>query len=213
MPALSLPPAKAAHSPKPTYKNISKTHPLPTPAAAQLRLPPQAAAAAPTQAKWRRRPRIKRTRMSSLRQRIATRLVQAQHTAAILTTFNEVDMTNTMALRKRFKDEFAEKHETGLGGMSFFTRATVKALEKYPLINAQIDGTDVVQPEFVNMGIAVGTPKGLVVPVLKDTQDMGFADIEKEIRGYAKKPVTANYKWPTWKAAPSPLPMVACTAA
>ena len=132
-------------------------------------------------------PGEKRTRLSPLRQRIATRLVQAQHTAAILTTFNEIDMSHCVELRKRFKDRFAEKHETGLGFMSFFSKAAIKALEQYPLINAQIDGTDLVEYDHINLGIAVGTDKGLVVPVLKNAQDMGFADIERGIREFAGK--------------------------
>jgi len=125
--------------------------------------------------------------MSPLRQRIAQRLVQAQHTAAILTTFNEVDMSAAMGLRKRFKEEFEKKHGVGLGFMSFFAMATVQALRKYPLVNSQIDGTDVVTPEGVHLSVAVGTDKGLVVPVLRNVQNLGFADIEKGIKALAAK--------------------------
>jgi 2-oxoglutarate dehydrogenase E2 component (dihydrolipoamide succinyltransferase) len=128
-----------------------------------------------------------RKRMSPLRQRIAQRLVQAQSTAAILTTFNEIDMSAVMELRTKWKSDFEKKLGVGLGFMSFFTVACVKALEKYPLINSQIDGTDIVTPDGIHMGIAVGTEKGLVVPVLRNVQDLGFADIEKAIRGYALK--------------------------
>jgi 2-oxoglutarate dehydrogenase E2 component (dihydrolipoamide succinyltransferase) len=128
-----------------------------------------------------------RKRMSALRQRIATRLVQAQHTAAILTTFNEVDMFAVMELRKRHKEEFEKKLGVSLGFMSFFAVASVKALEKYPLINSQIDGTDVVSFPGIHLGVAVGTDKGLVVPVIRDVQRMGFAEIEKAIKGYALK--------------------------
>ncbi len=128
-----------------------------------------------------------RKRMSALRQRIAQRLVQAQHTAAILTTFNEVDMTACMELRKRFKDEFEKKYGTGLGFMSFFTAAAVKALQKFPLINSQVDGTDVVSFDGIHMGVAVGTEKGLVVPVLRHAERMSFADIERSIREAAAK--------------------------
>ncbi|MBA3707291.1 MAG: 2-oxoglutarate dehydrogenase complex dihydrolipoyllysine-residue succinyltransferase [Planctomycetes bacterium] len=128
-----------------------------------------------------------RKRMSALRQRIAQRLVQAQHTAAILTTFNEVDMSACMDLRKRFKEEFEKKHGIGLGFMSFFTAAAVKALQKYPLINSQIDGTDIVSFDHIHVGVAVGTEKGLVVPVLRNAQRMGFADIERSIREAAAK--------------------------
>ena len=128
-----------------------------------------------------------RKRMSPLRQRIAQRLVQAQSTAAILTTVNEIDMSAVMELRTKWKGDFEKKLGVGLGFMSFFTVACVKALEKYPLINSQIDGTDIVTPDGIHMGIAVGTEKGLVVPVLRNVQDLGFADIEKAIRGYALK--------------------------
>jgi 2-oxoglutarate dehydrogenase E2 component (dihydrolipoamide succinyltransferase) len=128
-----------------------------------------------------------RKRMSTLRQRIAQRLVQAQHTAAILTTFNEIDMGACMDLRKKYKEEFEKKNNIGLGFMSFFTVAAVKALQKYPLINSQIDGTDIVGFDGVHMGVAVGTEKGLVVPVLRNAEKMGFADIEKAIKNAALK--------------------------
>jgi 2-oxoglutarate dehydrogenase E2 component (dihydrolipoamide succinyltransferase) len=128
-----------------------------------------------------------RKRMSTLRQRIAQRLVQAQHTAAILTTFNENDKGACMDLRKKFKEEFEKKHAIGLGFMSFFTVAAVKALQKYPLINSQIDGTDIVGFDGVHMGVAVGTDKGLVVPVLRNAEKMSFADIEKAIKNAAVK--------------------------
>ncbi len=128
-----------------------------------------------------------RKRMSTLRQRIAQRLVQAQHTAAILTTFNEIDMGACMDLRKKFKEEFEKKNSIGLGFMSFFTIAAVKALQKYPLINSQIDGTDIIGFDGVHMGVAVGTEKGLVVPVLRNAERMGFADIEKAIKNAALK--------------------------
>jgi len=128
-----------------------------------------------------------RKRMSPLRQRIAQRLVQAQSTAAILTTFNEIDMSAVMELRSKWKVDFEKKLGVGLGFMSFFTVACVKALEKYPLINSQIDGNDIVTPDGIHMGIAVGTEKGLVVPVLRNADQLGLADIEKAIRGYALK--------------------------
>jgi 2-oxoglutarate dehydrogenase E2 component (dihydrolipoamide succinyltransferase) len=128
-----------------------------------------------------------RKRMSTLRQRIAQRLVQAQRTAAILTTFNEIDMGACMDLRKKFKEEFEKKHGIGLGFMSFFTVAAVKALQKYPLINSQIEGTDIVSFDGVHMGVAVGTDKGLVVPVLRNAERMSFADVEKAIKNAAVK--------------------------
>jgi 2-oxoglutarate dehydrogenase E2 component (dihydrolipoamide succinyltransferase) len=125
--------------------------------------------------------------MTPIRQRIAQRLVQAQRTAAILTTFNEVDMSAAMALRKKWKESFEKTHGTGLGFMSIFATAVVAALKKYPLVNSQIDGQDIVTPDGVHLSIAIGTEKGLVVPVLKNAQDMGFADIEKAIKGFAGK--------------------------
>jgi 2-oxoglutarate dehydrogenase E2 component (dihydrolipoamide succinyltransferase) len=130
---------------------------------------------------------VTRKRMTPLRQRIAQRLVQAQHTAAILTTFNEIDMSAAMGLRKRFKEEFEKKHGIGLGFMSIFGAATILALKKYPLINSQIDGTDIVTPNGVHLGIAVGTEKGLVVPVLRNADKFSFADIEKAIKAAAVK--------------------------
>ncbi|TVR11659.1 MAG: 2-oxoglutarate dehydrogenase complex dihydrolipoyllysine-residue succinyltransferase [Planctomycetota bacterium] len=128
-----------------------------------------------------------RRRMSPLRQRIAKRLVQAQRTAAMLTTFNEVDMSACMALRKQHKEAFQEKHGVGLGFMSFFVSAAVAALRTYPDINSRIEGDEIVTPHDINVGVAVGTEKGLVVPVLRQAQNMGFADIEGGIRGYAKR--------------------------
>jgi 2-oxoglutarate dehydrogenase E2 component (dihydrolipoamide succinyltransferase) len=125
--------------------------------------------------------------MSPIRQRIAQRLVQAQRTAAILTTFNEVDMSAVMSLRKRWKEDFEKKHGVGLGFMSFFASAVVQALRKYPLVNSRIEGTDVVTPAGVHLGIAVGTDRGLVVPVLRDVQDLSLAGIEKAIKEYAVK--------------------------
>ncbi len=128
-----------------------------------------------------------RRRMTPIRQRIAQRLVQAQRTAAILTTFNEVDMSAAMALRKKWKEGFEKAHGTGLGFMSIFATAVVHALKKYPLVNSQIDGQDIITPDGVHLSIAIGTEKGLVVPVLRDAQNLGFADIEKAIKGYAGK--------------------------
>jgi 2-oxoglutarate dehydrogenase E2 component (dihydrolipoamide succinyltransferase) len=130
-------------------------------------------------------PGVVRKRMSALRQKIAQRLVSAQHNAAILTTFNEIDMFACMDLRKRFKEEFEKKHGVGLGFMSFFTAAAVKALQKFPLINSQIDGNEVLTFDHIDIGVAVGTEKGLVVPVLRHVESMGFADIERAIRDYA----------------------------
>ena len=125
--------------------------------------------------------REERVKMTRLRQTIAKRLKDSQNTAAMLTTYNEVDMTEIMALRNEYKDLFLKKHGVKLGFMSFFTKACIHALNEVPEVNAEIDGTDVVYKNYVNMGIAAGTPTGLVVPVVKDAQAMSFADIEKEI--------------------------------
>ncbi|MEO6025384.1 MAG: 2-oxoglutarate dehydrogenase complex dihydrolipoyllysine-residue succinyltransferase [Candidatus Binatia bacterium] len=119
--------------------------------------------------------------LSRLRKRIAERLVQAQHTAAILTTFNEVDMTAVMALRSAHKERFQKAHGVGLGFMSFFARACISSLSEVPAVNAEIRGDDVVYKHFVNLGVAVGTERGLVVPVVKNADGMTFAEIEREI--------------------------------
>lgn len=126
-------------------------------------------------------PREERVKMTRLRQTIARRLKESQNTAAMLTTYNEVDMTEVMALRNEYKDLFLKKHGVKLGFMSFFTKACVHALNEVPEVNAEIDGTDVVYKNFVHMGIAAGTPSGLVVPVLRDVDAMSFAGIEKAI--------------------------------
>jgi 2-oxoglutarate dehydrogenase E2 component (dihydrolipoamide succinyltransferase) len=122
-----------------------------------------------------------RVPMSRIRKRIAERLVAAQHTAAILTTFNEIDCSAIMALRAQHKDRFKEKHGIGLGFMSFFGRACIAALQELPAVNAAIDGDDVVYHRFVHLGVAVGTERGLVVPVVRNAEGMSFADLEREI--------------------------------
>ncbi len=124
---------------------------------------------------------VERVPMTRLRRTIAERLVQAQHTAAILTTFNEIDMSGVMGLRKRYKERFEKVHGVGLGFMSLFGRACVLALRESPIVNASIDGTDVVYHRTVNLGIAVGTPRGLVVPVVKGADVLSIADLEREI--------------------------------
>lgn len=128
-----------------------------------------------------------RVPMTTLRKRIAERLVQAQHTAAILTTFNEIDMSAVMKLRKRYKEDFQKKHGVSLGFMGFFVKAVIEALKTYPRVNAFIDGTDMVFHNYYNIGIAVGTERGLVVPVLKNAELMSVAEIEASIKGYAQK--------------------------
>ncbi len=131
--------------------------------------------------------REERVRMTRLRQTIAKRLKDAQNTAAILTTYNEVDMTEVMALRNQYKDQFEKKHGVRLGFMSFFTKACCHALKEVPEVNAEIDGNDIVYKNFVHMGVAAGTPQGLVVPVIRDADSMSFAAIEKAIAEKGKR--------------------------
>jgi 2-oxoglutarate dehydrogenase E2 component (dihydrolipoamide succinyltransferase) len=128
-----------------------------------------------------------RVPMSRLRARIAERLVQSQSTNAILTTFNEVNMAPLMEMRKRFQDRFEKEHGVKIGFMSFFVKAAVAALKKYPIINASVDGNDIVYHGYFDIGIAVGSPRGLVVPILRNADQMSFADIEKKIAEFAKK--------------------------
>lgn len=128
-----------------------------------------------------------RVPMTRIRQRIAERLVQAQRTAAILTTFNEVNMQPVMDLRVRHREAFDKAHGVKLGFMSFFVRATVEALKKFPLVNASIDGTDVVYHGYFDIGIAVSSPRGLVVPTLRDAGVLSFADIEKTIADFGRR--------------------------
>ncbi|GBQ82321.1 2-oxoglutarate dehydrogenase E2 component [Acetobacter malorum DSM 14337] len=131
-------------------------------------------------------PREERVKMTRLRRTIARRLKDAQNTAAILTTFNEVDLSEAMALRKEYQDAFVKKHGVKLGFMSIFSRAVIAALKEFPAINAEIDGDDVIYRDFVNLGIAVGGPNGLVVPVIKNADKLGYAEIEKTIAGFGK---------------------------
>ena len=136
--------------------------------------------------------REERVKMSRLRLTIARRLKDAQNTAAMLTTFNEVDMTATMALRNQYKDIFEKKHGVKLGFMSFFVKACIQALKEIPAVNAEIDGDDIVYKNFYNIGVAVGTDKGLVVPVLRDADMLSFAGIEKTISEYGKRARDGN---------------------
>jgi 2-oxoglutarate dehydrogenase E2 component (dihydrolipoamide succinyltransferase) len=145
--------------------------PAPAPAAAAPRAPVSADDAS----------REERVKMTRLRQTIAKRLKDSQNTAAMLTTYNEVDMTEVMAVRKEYKDAFEKKHGARMGFMSFFTKACCHALKEVPEVNAEIDGTDIVYKNYVHMGIAAGTPTGLVVPVIRDADAMSFAEIEKAI--------------------------------
>ncbi|MDN7352547.1 2-oxoglutarate dehydrogenase complex dihydrolipoyllysine-residue succinyltransferase [Acetobacter senegalensis] len=131
-------------------------------------------------------PREERVKMTRLRRTIARRLKDAQNTAAILTTFNEVDLSNAMQMRAEYQDAFVKKHGVKLGYMSIFSRAVIAALKEFPAINAEIDGDDVIYRDFVNLGIAVGGPNGLVVPVIRDADKLSYAQIEKTIAGFGK---------------------------
>ena len=149
----------------------------PTPAPVALRAPSTPVDSA----------REERVRMTKLRQTIARRLKEAQNSAAMLTTFNEVDMTEVMALRNRYKDLFEKKHGVKLGFMGFFVKACVEALKEIPAVNAEIDGTDLIFKNYYNIGVAVGTEKGLVVPVVRDAQDMSIATVEKTIADFGRR--------------------------
>lgn len=155
-------------------QNASKA-PSPAPVAARAPTPENDA------------PREERVRMTRLRQTIARRLKDAQNTAAMLTTFNEVDMTAVMEMRKKYKELFEKKHGVKLGFMGFFTKAVCHALEEIPAVNAEIDGTDIIYKNFAHIGVAVGTEKGLVVPVVRDADQMSIAEVEKEIGNLGRK--------------------------
>ncbi|XP_068335214.1 dihydrolipoyllysine-residue succinyltransferase component of 2-oxoglutarate dehydrogenase complex 1, mitochondrial-like [Pyrus communis] len=158
---------------QPKTKAPSPPPPPPKHTASELRLPPK--------------DRERRVSMTRLRKRVAIRLKDSQNTFALLTTFNEIDMTNLMKLRSDYKDTFVEKHGVKLGFMSGFVKAAVSALEQLPIVNAVIDGDDIIYRDYIDISIAVGTPKGLVVPVVRDAGSMNFAQIEKEINTLAKK--------------------------
>jgi 2-oxoglutarate dehydrogenase E2 component (dihydrolipoamide succinyltransferase) len=156
-------------------------------AAVPAAAPPAAAKAATPAGPRQRADREERVRMTRLRRTIANRLKEAQNTAAMLTTFNEVDMTNVMALRDRLKDDFEKKHGARLGFMSFFLKACIAALKELPAVNAEIEGDELVYKNYYDIGVAVGTPQGLVVPVLRDADVLDFAGIEKGIGDLGRK--------------------------
>ena len=156
------------------------------PAPARAPAAPLPAVAAPTAVNLGDRPE-QRVPMSRLRARVAERLLQSQASNAILTTFNEVNMAPVMEMRKRFQDKFEKEHGVKIGFMSFFVKAAVAALKKYPVINASVDGTDIVYHGYFDIGIAVGSPRGLVVPILRNADQMSFADIEKKIAEFGVK--------------------------
>jgi 2-oxoglutarate dehydrogenase E2 component (dihydrolipoamide succinyltransferase) len=163
---------------------LEKKPAAPAPAAAAK--PALQQVAAPAAASLGNRPE-ERVPMSRLRARIAERLLQSQATNAILTTFNEVNMKPVMDLRNKYKDKFEKEHGVKLGFMSFFVKAAVAALKKYPVINASVDGNDIVYHGYFDIGIAVGSPRGLVVPILRDADQMSIADIEKKIAEFGVK--------------------------
>ena len=156
------------------------------PAAAPSAKAPSAALAVQSPASLGARPE-QRVPMSRLRQRVAERLVQSQSTAAILTTFNEVNMAPVIELRNRYKDRFEKEYGVKLGFMGFFIKAAVHALKKFPAVNASIDGTDIIYHGYFDIGIAVGSPRGLVVPILRDADQMPIAEIEKQIADFGKR--------------------------
>jgi 2-oxoglutarate dehydrogenase E2 component (dihydrolipoamide succinyltransferase) len=164
----------------PAAPAAAKTAPVASPAK------PAAAAPRPAVSKAGG-PREERVRMTRLRKRIAERLKQAQNTAAILTTFNEVDMTNLMALRDRYKEPFEKKHGVKLGFMSFFAKACIVGLKEIPAVNAEIDGDDIVYKNYYDIGVAVGTEQGLVVPVVRDVDNLSFGEIESTIAALGRK--------------------------
>lgn len=173
--------AVAAPAPAPA----PKAAPAPAPAAAKP-LPQVAAPTSANLASLGERPE-QRVPMSRLRARVAERLLQSQSTNAILTTFNEVNMAPVMEMRKKFQEKFEKEHGVKLGFMSFFVKAAVAALKKYPVINASVDGNDIVYHGYFDIGIAVGSPRGLVVPILRNADQMSFADIEKKIAEFGQK--------------------------
>jgi 2-oxoglutarate dehydrogenase E2 component (dihydrolipoamide succinyltransferase) len=172
-------PAPAA-PPPPRAEEQRAAAPVPQPAVR----PPASPAAKEPRAPQAREERV---RMTRLRQRIAERLKEAQNTAAMLTTFNEVDMTRVMAARDAYKDRFEKKYGIRLGFMSFFVKACIVALKEIPAVNAEIDGSDIVYKNHYDVGVAVGTEQGLVVPVVRDADQMGFAEIEKRIGELGRK--------------------------
>jgi 2-oxoglutarate dehydrogenase E2 component (dihydrolipoamide succinyltransferase) len=184
--AAAAPAAKAPEQPKPAPaavpepkpSNITESKVVPKPAPA-----PEPAAKAPAAPEGR----VTRKKMSPLRKKIADQLVSAQRTAAILTTFNECDMSNVMALRSKLQDAFVATNGVKLGFMSFFIKAVVEALKAVPQINVRVEGEEIVQQHYYDIGVAVGTERGLIVPVLRDADQKSFAELEKDILGYAAK--------------------------
>jgi len=177
-PAAPIATSTSAAPPVTPRSSVASATPLPVmrPSSPAVRVPSPAAARAE-----------QRVPMSRLRQRIAQRLVEAQSTQALLTTFNEVDLTAVQELRARHKDRFEKEHGVKLGFMSFFVKASIEALKKFPVVNASVDGNDIVYHDYHDIGVAVSTDRGLMVPIVRDADGKSFAAIEKEIGDYAKK--------------------------
>ena len=186
VPEPSIPPSlNPSVSPSPALPPSPAATPVPAPKV-ELTVVPKIADPAPPAAADEAG-RVTRKRMSPLRRKIATHLVNAQHTAAILTTFNEVDMTEIMNLRKLLQESFTARHGVKLGFMSFFVKAVVEALQSVPQVNVRLEGDEIITHHYYDIGVAIGTERGLIVPVLRDCEQKPFAGIEKDIAAYAQK--------------------------
>jgi 2-oxoglutarate dehydrogenase E2 component (dihydrolipoamide succinyltransferase) len=166
---------------------ITSSAPLPTPLTAPPKQSPPPPPIPVVSHSRSRQGEVERVPMNNIRRRTAERLVEAQHTAAILTTFNEIDMTRVTEVRNKYKDAFKEKYGTNLGFMGFFTKAVIEALKAFPAVNASIEGTDLIYKKFYNIGVAVGTEKGLIVPVIRDADLLTIAGVEQAIKHFALK--------------------------
>lgn len=180
--------AAAPEKPAPAEKAPPPEKPAPAPSnITEFKVVAKEPEIAPAAAAPRTNERVTRRKLTPLRKKIADQLVNAQRTAAILTTFNECDMSHVMSLRSKLQDSFVAKHGVKLGFMSFFIKAVVEALKAVPQINARLEGDELVQQHYHDIGVAVGTEKGLIVPVLRDCDSKSFADLEKDILGFAAK--------------------------
>ncbi len=166
-----------------TKEDVRNTHPQPAAKSVQVQAPVLQSIVSAQPSSLREE---KRVPMSRLRARVAERLVKSQSDAAILTTFNEVNLGPVMALRAKYKESFEKKYGIKLGFMSFFVKAAVYALQQYPIINASVEGSDIIYHNYIDIGVAVGSPRGLVVPVLRDADQLSFAQIERQIADFAK---------------------------
>lgn len=167
-----------------TKEDVRNTHPQPAAKSVQVQAPVLQSIVSAQPSSLREE---KRVPMSRLRARVAERLVKSQSDAAILTTFNEVNLGPVMALRAKYKESFEKKYGIKLGFMSFFVKAAVYALQQYPIINASVEGSDIIYHNYIDIGVAVGSPRGLVVPVLRDADQLSFAQIERQIADFAKR--------------------------